>query len=74
MRPSPSREENQRFTTPRNASNSTTAMTVSPTTTTTASFLAMIPLSMSSRSSSGFTTVMQASREVANRKIPSCSR
>ena len=74
MRPSPIREEYHRLTTPRNASKTATAATVTPTTTTTPSSLVTMPPSISSRSSSGLTTVMHASSAVAIRKIVSCTR
>ena len=74
MRPSPIREEKYRFTTPSSASSTVTPATVTATPMTMASSLAMMPLSISSRSSSGLTTVIAASRAVANRKIVSFHR
>src|ERR1700722_5264120 len=74
MRPSPIREEYHRFATPRNAAKTATAATVTPTTTTTPSSLVTMPPSISSRSSSGLTTVIHASSAVAIRKIVSWTR
>ena len=67
MTPSPIRAENQRITKDRPASKSATAATTTASVTTSAWFLARMPLSMMSRSSSGFTTVMRASSDVAMR-------
>ena len=74
MRLSPIRAENHRLATPRKASNSATAASAPASPITIASFLARMPLSMMSRSSSGDTTVISASSEVVTMNAASAPR
>ena len=74
MRLSPIRAENHRLTTPRKASKKATPATAPAIPITIASFLARMPLSMISRSSSGLTTVISASSAVVTMNTASAAR
>ena len=74
MRPSPIRAENHRITKPSTASKIATAATAKASRITSCSSRPRMPWSMMSRSSSGLTTVITASTEVAIRNTVRCIR